>query len=137
MDGESLVPLLVNLESKLKRKVLLMTNTRTSFSEDIPKGVARRNREAAEINEMPMWAMIRSGDYKYMTYTGEQAFEEVHDLSNDPDEMTNLALSAENRSLLGELKRKAVDALRETQSGFSTGHFRDYFGSLNTSQPAE
>ena len=129
MDGESLLPLLINPASKLQRKVLLMTNTRTSFSEGIPKGVTRRNREATEINEMPMWTMIRSGQYKYVTYTGD-GFEEIYDLAADPEELVNLALDDRSKTLLRELRHKAAEVLSQTQSGFESGHFIDYFPHL-------
>ncbi|OUT60807.1 MAG: hypothetical protein CBB71_07290 [Rhodopirellula sp. TMED11] len=129
MDGESLLPLLVNPASKLSRDVLLMTNTRTSFSEGIPNGVKRRNREAAETNEMPMWSMIRSGDYKYATYTGD-GFEEIYDLANDPKELSNLALSPVHQPLLHKLRQQAANELIKTQSGFSDGHFLKFFPHL-------
>jgi arylsulfatase A-like enzyme len=130
MDGQSLLPLLEKPKSKLGRDVVLMTNTRTSFSEGIPNGVKRRNREAIEIDEMPMWTMIRNGKYKYATYTGEEAFEEIYDLKSDPHEMTNLTLSPEHRDLLIDLRQKAATELRQTQSGFEDGHFIDFFPKL-------
>ena len=130
MDGMSLVPQLVKPRAKIKRETMLMTNTRTSFSEGIPNGVRRRNREAIEIDEMPMWVMIRNGAYKYAHYTGDEAFEEIYHLENDPDELNNLALSRENKKLLHELRQKAATELRQTQSGFEAGHFIDYLPRL-------
>ena len=129
MDGESLVPLLKRPGSELKRDVMLMTNTRTSFAEKIPAGVKRRNREAIELNEMPMWTMIRHEQFKYATYMGS-GFEEVYDLENDPDELKNLAVTEDYAGLLSKLRRKAARALADTQSGFEAGHFIDYFPHL-------
>ncbi len=129
MDGQSLVPLLEDPAASLDRDVLLVTNTRTSFAKGIPNGVNRRNREAIEIDEMPMWTMIRNGHYKYATYTGD-GFEEIYDLSTDPDELINLAMNPEHGPLLKEMRQMAATELSKTQSGFESGHFIDYFPHL-------
>ena len=130
MDGESLVPLLKNPNKNLQREVMLMTNTRTSFGQGIPNGVKRRNREAREINEMPMWTMIRRGPFKYCTYTGD-GFEEIYNLLEDPEEIYNLALNPEHTTLLKTLRKQAGHALRNSSSGFESGHFIDYFPHLD------
>jgi arylsulfatase A-like enzyme len=135
MDGESLVPLLKNPAMKLRRRIMLMTNTRTSFSSGIPNGVRRRNREAREIEEMPMWVMIRSGEFKYASYTGD-GFEEIYDLRRDPEELKNIALIPERHHLLEEMRHKAAKELAKTQSGFKSGHFIDYFPHLRALMPA-
>ena len=112
-----------------------MTNTRTSFSEDIPKGVARRNREATEINEMPMWTMIRSGKYKYITYTGD-GFEEIYDLQLIQKNWSTSLSGPTHATTTGKsCGIEAADALRKTQSGFESGHFIDYFPHLGNLKP--
>ncbi|WDI45242.1 sulfatase-like hydrolase/transferase [Bremerella sp. P1] len=130
MDGESLLPVLEDPDAELKRDVLLLTNTRTHFAEDIPRGVVRRNREASTNDQMPMWVMIRSGHYKYATYTGDEAFEEIYNLAEDPEELRNLALLPEYEPLLNELRMKAAKELSGTQSGFDNGHFIDFLPCL-------
>jgi len=63
-------------------------------------------------------------------YTGNEAFEEIYHLADDPEELRNLALLPENQSLLSELRLKAARELRGTQSGFSGGHFIDFLPHL-------
>lgn len=139
MDGMSLRPLLEDPKQRLPREAMLMTNVLTSFGKQIPNGVARSEKYIAGGGRgeaaMRPWTMIRSGGFKYVAYAGESREEEVYDLEKDPQELRNLAGDPEAAPRLAELRRKAADELRATQSGFDGGHFIDFFPILKA-QPA-
>ena len=47
--------------------------------------------------------MLRKGDFKYIYYLGYGS--ELYNLKEDPEEINNLALTSENKSLLKEFSR--------------------------------
>jgi arylsulfatase A-like enzyme len=100
------------------------------MGQSIPAGVRRTERFIAGggTGEKAMrdWAMIRSGDYKYVCYCGDRREEELYHLAEDPDELTNLA-DAAHADLVAEMRRKTARELRATRSGFDGGHFIDFF----------
>lgn len=68
---------------------------------------------------VPRWVAIRSGRYKYIRTLIEGEMEEIYDIQSDPDELRNLALLAENQSLLLELRQKTIQELIRTGAGFA------------------
>ncbi len=130
MDGMSLLPLLKDPVQRLPREAMLMTNVQNNMGQTIPQGVARTERSIARgakgEEAMRDWAMIRSGDYKYVAYCGEAREEEIYNLADDPEELANLA-DSEHRTLIEEMRRQAAKELRATQSGFDGGHYIDFF----------
>ncbi len=130
MDGMSLLPLLKDPSQRLSRGAMLMTNVKNNMGQTIPQGVERVERAIARgakgQDAMRDWAMIRSGDYKYVAYCGEAKEEEIYNLAVDPEELVNLADDG-HLPLLEEMRRKAAKELRSTQSGFDGGHFIDFF----------
>lgn len=130
MDGMSLLPLLKDPARRLPREAMLMTNVQNNMGQTIPQGVERTERLIARgakgEEAMRDWAMIRSGDYKYVAYCGEAREEEVYNLADDPEELVNLA-DTQHGQLVEGMRRKAAKELRATQSGFNGGHFIDFF----------
>lgn len=67
--------------------------------------------------------------YKYIRVSDADDVEEVYDLKNDPEELTNLAVNPEFRPKLRELRKLCVDEFRKTRWDVDTGgkHFIDLF----------
>lgn len=131
MDGTSLLPVLRDPSSKLPREAMLMTNVQNHMGENIPQGVRKTERYIASGGKgegaMQNWAMIRSGPWKYIAYCGGDKEEELYNLETDQDELTNLAALPEQRTKVEEMRLACARQLRATQSGFSTGHYLDFF----------
>jgi arylsulfatase A-like enzyme len=64
------------------------------------------------------WVAIRYGKYKYIRTLVASEMEEIYDLESDPDELKNLALRPENKSLLADLRDKCIAELRRTSAPF-------------------
>ncbi|MGI9458821.1 MAG: sulfatase/phosphatase domain-containing protein [Pirellulales bacterium] len=59
------------------------------------------------------WEAVRGKRFKYARYVDQElAFEFLHDLLNDPDELTNLAGNVQHRALLIQMRQR-TDALAE------------------------
>ena len=59
------------------------------------------------------WEGVRGKRFKYARYVDQEpAFEFLHDLQNDPDELTNLAGNVQHRALLNQMRQR-TDALAE------------------------
>ncbi len=132
MDGLSLVPLLKAPQTAgLPREAMLMTNVQNHMGQEIPRMMERTRRFIEKggkgLDAMYDWTMIRSGQYKYVAYAGDDGEEEVYDISQDPEELVNLATLPEHKELLERLRKVAAGELRRTQSGFDGGHFIDFF----------
>lgn len=131
MDGMSLVPLLKDPGLCLAREAMLMTNVQNDFGQSIPLGVAKSERFISKGGKgekaMRDWAMIRSGDYKYVAYVGEAKEEELYNIKEDPEELHNLAAERDYSDEVSIMRLKASQELRRTQSGFDGGHYIDFF----------
>jgi arylsulfatase A-like enzyme len=69
-------------------------------------------------NGVARWVAIRYGRYKYIRTLVAGEMEEIYDLEADPQELTNLALRSEHRTLLTDLRAKCVAELRRTGAPF-------------------
>ena len=59
------------------------------------------------------WEGVRGQRFKYARYVDQKpAFEYLHDLLNDPDELINLAGTAQHLTLLKQMRQR-TDALAE------------------------
>ena len=66
-----------------------------------------------EISNSMSWEGVRGERFKYARYIDQDpAYEYLHDLKNDPDELTNLANDPDYASLLKRLRRR-TDVLAE------------------------
>lgn len=72
------------------------------------------DKEVSELNGIPWYVMIRKGQYKYIRTLVENEIEELYDISADPDELTNLALTAEHQKTLKKLRAEAVAEMTRT-----------------------
>ena len=57
--------------------------------------------------EIPMWEGVRGERYVYARYFGQRpAYEYLHDLRDDPQELRNLALEASSNEILERMRRR-------------------------------
>ena len=67
--------------------------------------------------EIPMWEGVRDQRYVYARYFGQKpAYEYLHDLQEDPQELKNLAMEGGAQAIL-ECLRRRCDELRESYGG--------------------
>jgi len=112
MSGHDLQPLLKNPQADWDHPVLL-ENFRWEFGSQTDRGITGD----ALLGGVPWWIGIWQGRYKYVRTLVPDEIEEVYDIQRDPDEMRNLALEANHRSLLIEYRNKMTTELQRTKAG--------------------
>jgi arylsulfatase A-like enzyme len=112
MHGRDLTPLLKD-PSKKWDEPMLVTHTGRSFGKD-----TNDPSKMDTLETVPWWVALRHGKMKYIRTLVENEIEELYDLDRDPDELTNLALRAENRATLERLRAMTIGELRRTEAGF-------------------
>jgi arylsulfatase A-like enzyme len=113
MHGRDLTRLLRNPGARWDHPAMMVA-TGQKFGSDtnaIPAGAG------AFHGDVPWYVMIRDRRYKYVRPLVND-FEELYDLSNDPEELDNLAMKAGYRSRLRQMRAQAISELRRTRCGF-------------------
>ncbi|MDF1815341.1 MAG: sulfatase-like hydrolase/transferase [Verrucomicrobiales bacterium] len=116
MHGTNLAPLLTNPETNLDRP-LLTVNTGQHYGSDtdiIPTDRAILEKSGG----VPWYASLHDGRYKYVRTFVENETEELYDLDNDPEELTNLASNAELSDRLVQMRKDTIAELTRTDAGF-------------------
>ena len=67
------------------------------------------------LNGVPWYVSIRQGKFKYIRTFVENEIEELYQLEEDPDELTNLALTSQYREQLRTMRGVAIDEMRRTE----------------------
>ncbi|MBI1311097.1 sulfatase-like hydrolase/transferase [bacterium] len=113
MHGHDLTPLLENPQADWPHPMLLTATGRTygSDTDTIPEG------QAAYHGLVPWYVMLRQGKYKYVRPLIDD-IEELYDLEQDPDELTNLAVQPQHQKTLTTLRAAALTELNRTNAGF-------------------
>jgi len=113
MHGHDLTPLLKDPNAKWDHPVLTTLTGRKYGSETdtIPTG------EDLYLGGIPWWISLVKGRYKYIRTLVEGEIEELYDLKNDPEELTNLALDAKHASRLKRMRNALLAELRRTDAG--------------------
>jgi arylsulfatase A-like enzyme len=124
MHGHDLTPLLKNPQLVRKQPVLT-TLTGRMYGSDT--NVVPTDPEALEIAGVPWWVSLLSGRLKYIRALKEGQIEELYDLENDPEELTNLALNPDFAEKLSELRAATIAELRRTDAGMA-----DHLPAVNT-----
>lgn len=114
--GQDIRPLLKNPETAAWNTPTLLTHTGRTYGSDTNVIPTDENLTAA--GNVPWYAMLRDGRYKYVRTLVEGETEEIYDLDADPDELVNLAARSENRKLLETLRAKTIAELKRTEAGF-------------------
>lgn len=115
-DGRDIAPLIANPETTDWNSPMLMTHTGRKYGSDtdaMPDEAA-----LLEVGGIPWYVLLRSGRYKYVRYFVDGEMEEIYDLDSDPEELENLALLDEHKSLLLNLGQSANEELQRTDAKF-------------------
>ncbi|MDA1051890.1 MAG: sulfatase-like hydrolase/transferase [Planctomycetota bacterium] len=118
MHGHDLTPLLKN--PKLVRKEpVLTTLTGRMYGSDTD--VVPTDPEILELSGVPWWVSLMSGRLKYIRALKEGQIEELYDLANDPEELTNLAINSDFAGKLSEMRAATIAELKRTDAGMADG----------------
>lgn len=115
MHGRDLTSVLQHPEQREEPRVVLLEEMGEVYGSDtapIPTD------EHLYHNNVARWVAIRYGKYKYIRTLVTGEMEEIYDLQADPDELKNLALRPESRTLLAYLRAKCIAELRRTGAPF-------------------
>jgi len=114
MHGHDLTPLLKDPTSKWDHPAMV-TFTGRNYGKDtnqIPD-----DPDAHYLNGVPWYLSLRKERYKYIRTLVEGEIEELYDIENDPEELTNLALSKSHAKRLQEYRKALIAELRRTDAG--------------------
>ena len=114
--GRDIRPLLRDPETAEWNSPLLLTHTGRSYgaeTDEIPTDA-----RLTDSSNTPWYAMLRDGPYKYIRTLVAGETEELYDVQADPEELVNLAVRADRRGLLENLRAKTIAELRRTDAGF-------------------
>lgn len=116
MHGRSIVPMLKNPSQKRDRS-LLMSFTGQNYGSDtdeIPTDPAILRKTG----QVPWYASLHDGRYKYIRTFVEGETEELYDLDSDPGELTNLARDPKHHARVKSMRTDALSELRRTDAKF-------------------
>ncbi|MGB7346628.1 MAG: sulfatase-like hydrolase/transferase [Pirellulaceae bacterium] len=116
MHGRDIRPLIANPQSDDWSSPTLMTHTGRKYGDDtspVPTDEA-----LTVVGDVPWYALLRDGKYKYIRTFVDGEIEEIYDLHSDPEELTNLAVKPEHHVLLVRLRAKAIEELVRTDAKF-------------------
>lgn len=116
MHGQSLAEMLAYPSAERKRRVLMENTTRLygSDTDVVPTDPAKLYHSGG----IPWWVSLHDGRYKYIRSLVAGEIEELYDLKNDPEELTNLALEASHRKRLANMRKDTIAELRKSDAGF-------------------
>jgi arylsulfatase A-like enzyme len=117
MHGRDLTPIFKQPEVKEEPRVVLLEEMGDVYGRDTHP--IATDEQHLYHNGVARWVSIRYGKYKYIRTLVAGEMEEIYDLETDPDELKNLALRPENKSLLADLRAKCVAELRRTSAAFA------------------
>jgi arylsulfatase A-like enzyme len=113
MHGRDLTPLLKD-PARVRKEPVLTTLTGRSYGSDTD--IVPTDPEVLELSGVPWWVSLVSGRLKYIRALKEGQIEELYDLANDPEELTNLALDRDYADRLAEMRAATIDELRRTDA---------------------
>jgi arylsulfatase A-like enzyme len=117
MHGEDLTPLLKAPESARREQPLLTVHTGKYYGSDTATIPAETNK-LTETAGIPWYASIHDGRFKYVRYFVKGEVEELYDLEEDPDEISNLALVPQHRERLATMRQETLAALDRSDAPY-------------------
>ncbi len=118
MHGRDIRPLLQNPETSDWNSPVLMTHTGRKYGSDTDVIPSVGDDALTIVGDVPWYALLRDGKYKYIRTLVEGEMEEIYDLDTDPEELVNLALKPEHQTLLKTLRQKTIEELKRTDAKF-------------------
>lgn len=116
MHGHDLSPLLTSREATWEHPAMLVhTGRRYGSATDIVP--ASDDPELFHGPGVPWYVMLSKGRYKYIRNLVEGEVEELYDLDQDPEELTNLALDQSHLETLRMFRSATIAELRRTDAG--------------------
>jgi len=95
---------------------MLLTHTARCYGAETD--VIPTDERLTAASDVPWYALLRDGKFKYIRYLVAGETEELYDLDADPEELTNLAARAEHRDRLAALRARTIAELRHTDARF-------------------
>lgn len=114
--GRDIRPLLDDPETTAWTSPMLLTHTGRHYGDET--AAIPTDEQLTAASNVPWYAMLRHGQYKYVRYLVAGETEELYDLDADPDELANLASRRDQRERLADLRATTIHELRRTEAGF-------------------
>ena len=114
--GRDIRPLLLDPETTSWNSPTLMTSTARSYG--VETDVIPTDESLTSAGNVPWYALLRDGRYKYIRTFVEGETEELYDLVVDPEELNNLAALPEHAAYLTRIREMAKTELVRTDAKF-------------------
>lgn len=116
MHGPELTPLLRKPERKWNHPVVTVFtgDSYGSNTDEIPTDPKKLS-----LAGVPWWASLVDGKYKYIRTLVKGEPEELYDLKNDPEELTNLAKNHNFRDRVLKMRADLIKELQKRDAGFA------------------
>jgi len=121
LDGRDFSALLTDPEPQAPwtDEPMLQSYSCSRYSSDaIAEAMQQSNWHQLTFDNSPAWLMLHDGRFKYTRYLAEDCIEELYDLTNDPDELVNLAVDSQWHDHLATLRRQASESFRRKGAAF-------------------
>jgi len=115
MHGRDLSPWLADPEAPHRRAALMVNTAQQYGSETVPTDRSLLYHSGG----IPWWVSLHDGRYKYIRSLVAGEIEELYDLRNDPEELTNLALKKTYAERLVAMRRQTIAELKRTDARFA------------------
>jgi arylsulfatase A-like enzyme len=117
MHGRSIASLLKNPADAPRDRNLLLTFTGQNYGSDTDE-VPTDPAVLRKVGQVPWYVSLHDGRYKYIRTLVEGEVEELYDLDDDPQELTNLAGDPKHRERTLTMREQTIAELRRTGAGF-------------------
>ena len=84
---------------------------------DVAK-IVNESPKDATYHGVPWYVAVREDRWKLIRYLEPGVGEELYDLKNDPEELTNVVGKAEHKDVLARMQKVLKQELKRTEAGF-------------------
>ena len=116
MHGHDLTSLLLDPRKEPHRPVMML-NTAAFYGADTDE--IPTDKRLYHSGGIPWWVSLHDGRYKYIRSLVAGETEELYDLENDPEELTNLAALSDHQDRVRAMRVATVEELRRTGAKFA------------------